>query len=75
MDKPDLDFLVDSQDADLLYKYILEAICNNSTKVRDIANRYTINQMIIYSLSTCILYRSKSNEDNIGRVNKHAMEL
>ena len=75
MDKTDLDFLVDSQDANLLYKHILEAICNNSTKVRDIANRYTINQMIIYSLNTCILYRSKSNEGNIGRVNKHAMEL
>ena len=74
MDKTDLDFLVDSQDANLLYKHILEAICNNSTKVRDIANRYTINQMIIYSLSTCILYRSKRNVD-IGRVNRYVMEL
>ena len=73
MDKPDLDFLVDSGDADLLYKYILEAVCS-SRRVRDGINRYTINQVIIHSLSTCILYRSKSNVD-IKRVNRYVMEL
>ena len=74
MDKLDLDFLIDSEDNNLLYKHTLEAICSSSRRVRDGINRYTINQVIIHSLSTCILYRSKSNVD-IKRVNRYVMEL
>ena len=74
MDKPDLDFLVDSQDTDLLYKHILEAICSNFDRVRYGINRYTIDYVLIYSLNTYILYRSRF-DSNIGKVNKYAMEL
>lgn len=74
MDKSDLDFLVDSGDADLLYKHILEAICSNSHRIRDGINRYTINQLIFHTLNTCIIYRSK-HDVNIKRVGKYVMEL
>lgn len=74
MDILDLDFLADSQDTDLLYKHVLEAICSNSQRVRNGMNRYTINRTIIHSLNTCIIYRSKYTTD-IGRINKYAMEL
>lgn len=74
MDKLDLDFLVDSEDADLLYKHILEAICSNSRRIRDGINRYTINQLIFHTLNACIIYRSK-RDVNIKRVGKYVMEL
>ena len=74
MDKSDLDFLVDSLDADLLYKHILEAICSNSDKIRDGINRYTIDQVIMHSLGTGILYRSRYDVI-LKRVDKYAMEL
>lgn len=74
MDKLDLDFLVDSQDTNLLYKYILEAICSNFEEVRNGINRYTIDQTIIHTLSSCIIYRSK-HDVNIKRIDRYAMEL
>ena len=75
MDKFDLDFLVDSQDADLLYKHILEAICSSSEKIRNGINRYIVDQIIMHSLGTGILYRSRYDVTDIRRVYKYAMEL
>ena len=75
MDKFDLDFLVDSQDADLLYKHILEAICSNSDKIRNGINRYMVGQVIMHSLGAGILYRSRYDVADIRRVYKYAMEL
>ena len=75
MDKSDLDFLVDSQDADLLYKYILEAICSKSRKIQDGVGWYSIDRLAIHSLYTCILYRSTYNSANINRIDKYVMEL
>ena len=77
MDKSDLDFLIDSQDADLLYKHILEAVCSNPAKIRDGINRYTIDLVIIHLLSTSIFYRYRYNSVHIdiGRVDKYVMEL
>ena len=74
MDKPDLDFIIDSEDNDLLYKHVLEAICSSSRRVRDGIFRYMVHQIIIHNLSTCILYRSKYDV-NIKRIDKYAMEL
>ena len=75
MDKADLDFLVDSEDTDLIYKHILKAICSNSHRVRDGINRYTIDQVRIHVLSTSIIYRNKYDVSIIRRVGKHVMEL
>ena len=75
MDKFDLDFLVDSQDADLLYKHILEAICSSSEKIRNGINRYIVDQIIMHSLGAGILYRSRYDVADIRRVYKYAMEL
>ena len=75
MDKSDLDFLVDSLDADLLYKHILEAICNNSHRVRDGINRYIIDQVFIHNLSTSIVYSTKYDIAIIRRIGKYALEL
>lgn len=75
MDKFDLDFLADSQDADLLYKYILEAICSQSRRIQDGINWYSIDRLAIHSLRMCILYRSTNNSTNINRIDKYAMEL
>ena len=72
MDKPDLDFLIDSQDADLLYKHILEVICNSSEKVRYGVHRYRIDYVIIHTITSGIIY---SNRTHIGKVDKYAMEL
>ena len=75
MDKPDLDFLVDSQDADLLYKHIIEAICSNSHRVRDGINRYIVGRVIMHSLGAGILYRSRYDVTDIRRIYKYVMEL
>ena len=75
MDKFDLDFLIDSQDADLLYKYILEAICIKSRKIQDGIGWYSIDRLAIHSLRMCILYRSAFNSANINRIDKYVMEL
>ena len=75
MDKSDLDFLVDSEDTDLLYKHILKAICNSSQRIRDGINRYTIDQVYIHTLSTSIIYSTKYDVAIIRRVGKHVMEL
>lgn len=75
MDKADLDFLVDSEDTDLIYKHILKAICSNSHRVRDGINRYTIDQVRIHVLSTSIIYSTKYDVSIIRRVGKHVMEL
>lgn len=75
MDKPDLDFLVDSEDTDLLYKHILEAICNSSYEIRDGINRYTIDQVFIHTLSTSIIYSTKYDIAIIRKVGKYALEL
>lgn len=75
MDKSDLDFLVDSQDTDLLYRHILKAICSNSHRIRDGINRYTIDQVYIHTLSTSIIYSTKYDVTIIRRVGKHVMEL
>jgi len=75
MDKFDLDFLIDSQDADLLYKHILKAICSNSTNIRDGINRYTIDLVTIHRLTTTILYRTEYRQIHIGRIDKYVMEL
>jgi len=77
MDKSDLDFLVDSQDADLLYKHILEAICSNSHRIQDGLNEYTIDQVYIHALSTSIIYSTKYEYDItiIRKVGKYALEL
>lgn len=75
MDKSDLDFLVDSQDTDLLYRHILKAICSNSHRIRDGINRYTIDQARMHVLSTSILYSTKYDATIIRKVGKHVMEL
>lgn len=75
MDKSDLDFLVDSEDTDLIYKHILKAIYNSSCKIRDGINRYTIDQVYIHTLSTSIIYSTKYDVTIIRRVGKHVMEL
>ena len=75
MDKTDLDFLVDSEDTDLIYKHILEAICNNSHRVQDGINRYTIDQVFIHTLSTSIIYSTKYDISIIRRMGKYALEL
>lgn len=72
MDKADLDFLVDSQDADLLYKHILEAICSNFDRVRNGINRYTIDHVIMHNVTSGIIYCTRLN---IGKVDKYVMEL
>lgn len=74
MDKPDLDFLIDSGDADMLYKHILEAIYS-SRKIRDGINRYTIDQVYIHTLSTSIIYSTKYDIAIIRKVGKYALEL
>jgi hypothetical protein len=75
MDKFDLDFLVDSQDANLLYKHLLKAICNNSTKIRDGINRYRIDLVTIHRLTSTILYRTEYRQIHTGRIDKYVMEL
>lgn len=75
MDKSDLDFLVDSEDTDLIYKHILKAICSNFHRIRDGINRYTIDQVYIHTLSTSIIYSTKYDVAIIRRVGKHVMEL
>jgi hypothetical protein len=75
MDKVDLDFLVDSEDIDLIYKHILEAICNSSCKIRDGINRYTIDQVSIHTLSTSIICSTKYDITIIRKVGKYALEL
>lgn len=75
MDKSDLDFLVDSEDTDLLYKHILKAICNDSHRIRDGINRYTIDQTRIHVLSTSIIYDTKYDVAIIRKVGKYVMEL
>ena len=74
MDKSDLDLLIDSEDTDLIYKHILKAICSSPYRIQNGFNRYTIDQVIIHSLTTCIIYRSKQDV-NIKRVGKYVMEL
>ena len=75
MDKFDLDFLVDSQDANLLYKHLLKAICNNSTKIRDGINRYRIDLVTIHRLTSTILYSTEHRYIQTGRIDKYVMEL
>jgi hypothetical protein len=72
MVKSDLDFLVDSRDADLLYKHVLEAICSNPDRVRYGINRYTLDLVVIYTVSSGIIYCTRTD---IGRIDKYAMEL
>jgi hypothetical protein len=72
MDKFDLDFLVDSQDADLLYKHILEAIYSSSEKIRYGIHRYTIDHVIMHEVTSGIVYCTRTH---IGKVSKYAMEL
>lgn len=75
MDKTDLDFLVDSEDTNLIYKYILEAICNSSHRVQDGINGYTIDQVFIHTLSTSIIYSTEYDITIIRRIGKYALEL
>ena len=77
MDKFDLDFLVDSQDANLLYKHILIAICNNSGKVRKDTNMYVIDSLTIHCMCTCMFYSTEYpiNRVHTGRIDKYVMEL
>lgn len=76
MDKFDLEFLIDSEDTNLLYKHILEAICSNSHRIQDGINRYTIDQVIFHTLNTVILFNNKSNNTlGIRRIDKYVMEL
>ena len=72
MDKFDLDFLVDSQDVNLLYKHILEAICNNSEQIRYGIHRYTIDHLIMHEVTSGIVYCTRTH---IGKVSKYVMEL
>jgi hypothetical protein len=71
----DLDFLVDSRDADLLYKHILEAICSNPDRVRYGINRYTLDLVVIHTVPSGIIYCNRYNSIDIGRIDKYAMEL
>ena len=75
MDKLDLDFLIDSEDNNLLYKHTLEAICSSSRRVRDGINRYTIDQVFIHTLSTSIVYSTEYDISIIRKVGKYALEL
>lgn len=77
MDKFDLDFLVDSQDANLLYKHLLKAICSNSDKVRKDTNMYVIDLVEIRTLPTSMFYSTEYNINRVhtGRIDKYVMEL
>lgn len=75
MDKSDLDFLINSQDTDLLYMHILKTICSNSCRIRDGINRYIIDKTAIHSLSTCVIYCTRYHITDIGRIDKYVMEL
>ena len=77
MDKADLDFLIDSQDADLLYKHILKAICSSSCRIQNGTNRYTIDLVTVYRLCSTILYKTGTeySETDTGRLDKYVMEL
>ena len=75
MVKSDLDFLVDSQDADLLYKHILEVICSSSERIRYGINRYTLDHTIIHTVTSGIIYCTRYDSVHIGKVDKYAMEL
>lgn len=75
MVKSDLDFLVDSRDADLLYKHVLEAICSNPDRVRYGINRYTLGFAVIHTVSSGIIYCNRHNLTDFGMIDKYAMEL
>lgn len=75
MVKSDLDFLVDSRDADLLYKHVLEEICSKPDFVRYAINRYVLDHVVIHTVSSGIIYCSRYNSTDIGRIDKYAMEL
>ena len=77
MDKFDLDFLIDSQDTNLLYKHILEAICINSDRIRkDLRSMYIIDLLSIHIWSTYITYSTEyPHRIYTGRIDKYVMEL
>jgi KaiC/GvpD/RAD55 family RecA-like ATPase len=75
MDKSDLDFLINSQDVDLLYKHILKEVRKLHRCFRVGYNRYVIGQVRIHMLDEYAVYNEYDYTLNIGRVDKYAMEL
>ena len=75
MDKSDLDFLLNSQDPNLLYKHILKEIIESSQPIKVGYNRYGIDQVRIHMLTEYAAYNERAFILNVGRLDKYAMEL
>lgn len=75
MDKSDLDFLLNSQDPNLLYKHLVKAIINYSRPIKVGHNRYGIDQVRIHLLTEYAAYNERAFILNVGRLDKYVMEL
>lgn len=75
MDKPDLDFLLASYDAKLLYKHILKEVIKSSQPIKVGINRYGIDQIRIHMFTEFATYNERAFILNVGRLDKYVMEL
>lgn len=75
MDKSALDFIISSQDLNLLYKHLLNAITRSVQPIKVGYNRYGIDQVRIHLTTECAMYNERAFILNIGRLDKYVMEL
>lgn len=75
MDKSALDFIISSQDLNLLYKHLLKAITRSVQPIRVGYNRYSIDQLGIHLTTEYAIYNKRTLILDIGRLDKYAMEL
>ena len=75
MDKSDLDFLLSSQDLDLLYKHLIKAIIHSAKFNKVGYNRYAIDELRIHILTEYAVYNERAFILNVGRLDKYAVEI
>ena len=75
MDKSDLDFLLNSQDPNLLYKHLIKAIIRSAKFSRVGYNRYAIGELRIHMLTEYAVYNERAFILNVGRLDKYAVEI
>ena len=75
MDKADLDFLLNSQDPNLLYKHLIKAIIRSAKFNKVGFNRYAIDQLRIHLLTEHAVCNERAFILNVGRLDKYVMEL
>ena len=75
MDKSALDFLISSQDFNLLYKHLLNAIIRSNQPIKAGINRYVIDQIRIHMCTESATYNERAFILNVGRIDKYVMEL